>query len=157
MNLVQRLYAEGEKVAAFFEGLSGDDWEKTVYADGEVWTLHHLLRHFVSSEFSMAQLVRAIVAGGSGASEDFDIDRFNRHKVAQLAGYSTTELLAQLRKARAATVTLVQQLAPEDLQKRGRHPFLGVTTVEEILKLIYRHQQIHLRDVRKIRGITQAD
>ncbi|GAB4497900.1 MAG: hypothetical protein OHK0052_10290 [Anaerolineales bacterium] len=149
MDLVKRLYDEGEKVVAFFDGLSPEDWEKIIYADGEVWTLHHLLRHFVSSEVSMTQLVSAIVAGGSGAAEDFDIDRFNQRKVTQLAGHSTAALLAQLREARAATVALAQELTPADLQKVGRHPFLGVTTVEEILKLMYRHQQIHLRDVRK--------
>lgn len=157
MDLAQKLCDEGEKVTAFFEGLGEEDWETTVYADGEVWTLHHLLRHFVSAEVSMVQLVGAIVAGGSGSPEDFDIDRFNQRKVAQLAGHSTTALLAQLREARAATVAFVQKLAPEDLQKSGRHPFLGVTTVEEILKLMYRHQQIHLRDVRKARGTKQAD
>lgn len=44
---------------------------------------------------------------------------------------------------------LVASFTEEDLQKQGRHPFLGLTTLAEMVKMVYRHNQIHLRDLRK--------
>jgi len=43
----------------------------------------------------------------------------------------------------------VQKMQESDLERKGRHPFLGITTLEEMLKLIYRHTMIHQRDIRR--------
>jgi hypothetical protein len=59
------------------------------------------------------------------------------------------ELIEQFRQERENCIALVHRLSQEDLQKSGRHPWLGVAPVEEIVKLLYRHNQIHLRDIRK--------
>ena len=40
-------------------------------------------------------------------------------------------------------------LADADLDRQGRHPFLGITAVEAMLKLLYRHTMLHERDTRK--------
>ena len=81
-----------------------------------------------------------------------NIDAYNQRKVAQLEKASTEELLNSYKLARLKNVEIVSRLQPEDLQRTGRHPFLGVATLEDIIKLIYRHNQIHLRDVRKLLG-----
>jgi len=57
--------------------------------------------------------------------------------------------LIKFQDVRAKMATWVETLNEEDLQKEGRHPFLGETTVEEMIKLVYRHNQIHYRDMRK--------
>jgi hypothetical protein len=36
------------------------------------------------------------------------------------------------------------------LEKTGRHPFLGVTTLREMIKMIYIHNQTHYRDLRRV-------
>jgi hypothetical protein len=36
-----------------------------------------------------------------------------------------------------------------DLAKLGRHPFLGITSLEDIIKMVYRHNQIHMREIRR--------
>ena len=46
--------------------------------------------------------------------------------------------------------TVVAHMTPEDLPKVGRHPFLGAAPLEDIIKLLYRHNQIHQRDVRRL-------
>jgi hypothetical protein len=51
--------------------------------------------------------------------------------------------------ARAQVVVLVERLAEADLDRRGRHPFLGDASLEDILKLLYRHTMLHERDARK--------
>ena len=58
-------------------------------------------------------------------------------------------LLAQYEELRRSNANLVSRMQPEDLARVGRHPFLGVASLEEIIKLLYRHNQIHQRDIRR--------
>jgi len=58
------------------------------------------------------------------------------------------ELLEAFREARAATVRLAGGLGLPDLPKRGYHPWFGDVELGEMLKLVYRHNMIHLRDIR---------
>jgi len=44
---------------------------------------------------------------------------------------------------------MVSQFDDPDLEKSGRHPWLGMAQVEEIIKLMYRHNQIHQREIRE--------
>jgi hypothetical protein len=57
------------------------------------------------------------------------------------------ELIERLRQARAQTIALVAALADEDLDRRGNHPLLGEMALEDFVKLIYRHDKMHMRDV----------
>jgi len=59
-------------------------------------------------------------------------------------------LLENFKDIRRQMVELVASLTDEDLKKEGRHPFLGPTTLTEMIKMVYRHNQIHFRDMRKI-------
>ncbi len=149
-HLTKRLLEEGEKTIAFFRALPPGQWEVQVYAEGMCWNVQQVLAHFVSTENSLARLVANIQAGGAGAPVDFNIDAYNERKVAELRAASTAELIDRFAAQRRQTADLVARLQPEDLSRAGRHPFLGVAPLEEIIKLIYRHNGIHLRDVRKV-------
>ena len=148
--LVERLSTEGQKSLSFFQNLSPDQLETTVYTEGSSWTVQQVLAHFVSSEKGFYRLVENIQTGGSGTAEDFDIDVYNERKVADLRDISTSELMDQFSEARQRTVELVSEMDQSDLEKQGRHPFLGMATLADIIKLIYRHNQIHIREVRKV-------
>ena len=147
--LAKRLRSEGEKMTAFFAELGDADWNKTVYTEGETWTIRNVLVHFVTAEQGFLKLFPSIVAGGEGASEDFDVDRYNARQQEKSQALTAQELLAQYQTVREDMATWVETLAKTDLAKEGRHPFLGETTVEEMIKLVYRHNQIHYRDIRK--------
>ena len=150
IGLVQRrLEEEGEKMLAFFEGLPGADWAQTVYVDGSGWTVRDLLAHFLSAEQTYVEYIRRLLRGEAGLPPDFDLNAFNEAEVPRLTRLSTNELLGALRSARAATVTTVAGLVPGDLECRGWHPWLGDTDLGSVLKLLYRHPMIHLRDVRR--------
>lgn len=148
--LAERLRAEGERIAASFTALTGDQWQQVVYTESAEWKVRDVLAHFVSVEKSILKLFENIRDGGEGASEDFSVDRFNAEQVAKLAGMSPPDLLAQFKASRAQMIAWVSSLSESDLQKKGRHPFLGVTTMGEMIKMVYRHNQIHLRDPRHI-------
>ncbi|MEW5940384.1 MAG: DinB family protein, partial [Chloroflexota bacterium] len=88
--------------------------------------------------------------GGEGATEDFSIDRYNARQQEKTQDLTPSELLEQYRSMRADTVNWVSGLQESDLEKTGRHPFLGKTTIREMVKMLYIHQQLHYRDMKKV-------
>jgi hypothetical protein len=148
-RLAERLATDGRRTLEFFRGLTPAQWEQVIYTDGTQWSGSHILAHFVSSEAANAKVIENIITGGPGAPVEFEIDAFNEQNVAELTAYSIEELLVKFETLRQATVDLVRQMGERDLLKEGRHPFFGMAPVEDIIKLIYRHNQIHLRDIRR--------
>ena len=55
-ELAAKLTAEGEKLAAFFEGLSEPQWKVEVYADGSVWSIRSILAHLMTAERAFLKL-----------------------------------------------------------------------------------------------------
>lgn len=148
-HLLQRLLEEGQKTLSFFGGLSEEGWNIPVYGEGEHWTIRDILAHFVGAEEGFSTLLEDVLQGGLGAPEDFDIDRFNQKSVARLRDVPIPELTERFWRLRERNAEIVSRLTQDDLLRRGRHPFLGDASVEEMIKLIYRHNQIHLRDIRR--------
>ena len=148
-KIISRFAADGEKTVAFFQALSSEVWSHRVYSDGDSWTIKEILKHLVSAEAAIMRLVENILDGGNGVPEDFDLDRYNESSVRKIGERSPEELLADFSAARSDTVKMVEGMTEADLEKVGRHPFLGLAPVEDILKLMYRHAQIHQRDIRR--------
>jgi uncharacterized damage-inducible protein DinB len=148
--LADRLKSEGDKTIAFFNSLKDENWEITVYTEGSEWTMRNVLAHFVSAEQGFIRLFKDILAGGKGAADDFDIDRYNAKQQELIKDASRQELVKFFQAGRFEMISLVGRLTIEDLQREGRHPFLGLTTLAEMIKMVYRHNQIHHRDLRKL-------
>ncbi len=148
--LARRLRAEGEKMYEFFRSLDDAQWQKTVYTEGETWTVRDVLAHFVTAEQGFLQLFASILAGGPGATEDFSIDRYNARQQEKTRDLTPQELLDRYRAIRERMVAWVSNLKGGDLERRGRHPFLGETALAEMIKMVYRHNQIHYRDLRRV-------
>jgi hypothetical protein len=148
--LARRLQEEGEKTIQYFKQVNNDQWKQRIYTDGIDWNLQQLLAHFVTTEDGLLSLIVNIAGGGEGSPENFDIDRYNRRKVSAIDSLPVEELINLFSKNRSTTVTYVSGLSPEILSLEGRHPFLGIVPLVEIIKLVYRHNHIHLRDIRKV-------
>lgn len=147
--LADRLKSEGDKSIAFFSSLKDENWEIMIYSEGSEWTVRDVLAHFVSAEQGFIRLFNDILTGGKGAAEDFDIDRYNARQQDLIKDASRQELMKLFQDGRSEMISLVKSLIPEDLQREGRHPFLGLSTLAEMIKMVYRHNQIHHRDLRK--------
>jgi hypothetical protein len=150
VRLVSRLEDEGQKTCVFFRELQPQDWDKQVYSEGARWRVHQVLAHFVEAEASVARLIAHVVSGGPGVPEDFDLNAYNDRKVARLDEQTPADLIDRFAELRALTIAMVGGFGPGDLEKTGRHPFLGVARVADMLKLMYRHNQIHQRDLRRL-------
>ncbi len=149
-ELAQKLKSEGEKFAAFFSGLTDDQWKIIVYAEGSVWTTRNILAHLMTAERGFVKLFESIRLGGSGVPYDFVIDRYNASQQEKTKDLSPRELLEQYKAIRAEMTAWVSGISDPDLDKTGRHPFLGITTLREMVKMIYIHNQTHYRDLRRV-------
>lgn len=149
-KLAKRLEKEGAKVLDYFTALTDEHWHTEVYTEGQVWTIRHVLAHFVTSERGLLKLFKNIREGGPGVSDDFSIDYYNARQQEKTGDLTPQELLEQYAEVRADTVKWVSRLSDEDLTVEGRHPFLGQVQLVEMLKMLYLHNQIHFRDFRKV-------
>jgi hypothetical protein len=151
-QLADRLNSEGEKTIEFFKTIPVEKWNLMAYSDGEHWNIHQILTHITQAEDSVSRLIAHVVGGGAGVPDDFDLDGYNQRKVKEMQEDSPEDLIEQFSNRRARTVSFVGKLKDSDMQKTGRHPFLGIAPIEEMLKLMYRHTQLHQRDIRKLLG-----
>ena len=67
---------------------------------------------------------------------------------------TAADLLNALRAARQDTIDLVATIADADFARQGRHPFFGMMVIEDMFKLIYRHNMLHARDLRRVLDTT---
>jgi hypothetical protein len=148
-ELADKLRSEGEKFAALFAGLTDDQWQHEVYTEGETWTIRNVLAHFVTSERGLVKLFEQIRLGGTGSPEDFSIDRYNASMQARTKDLSPQELLEQYKEVRDTSIAWTLSLSDLDLEKQGKHPFLGMTSLREMIKMLYLHNQLHYRDMKK--------
>ena len=148
-ELADKLKTEGEKFIGFFSELNESQWRQEVYTEGEMWTILNVLSHFVTSERGLVKLFEQIRQGGAGAADDFSIDRYNASQQAKTKDLSPVELLEQYKEVRVNSVAWVSGLKDEELEIKGRHPFLGETVLREMVKMLYIHNQLHYRDLKK--------
>jgi hypothetical protein len=148
-ELVEKLKTEGERMSAFFSALTNEQWDNEVYTEGATWNIRNVLSHFVTSERGLVRLFERIRATGEGASDDFSIDRYNAAQQDKTKDLPPAELLEQYRQVRAESVTWVSGLKDEELEIKGRHPFLGETVIREMVKMLYLHNQLHYRDMKR--------
>ena len=149
-ELAEKLKSEGERFVAIFAGLAEDQWQTEVYTEGTTWTIRNVLSHFVTSERGLLKLFEQIRQGGAGAADDFSIDRYNAAMQERTKGATPQELIEQYKWVRAHSVAWVSDLKESELDITGRHPFLGQTQIREMIKMLYLHNQMHYRDMKKV-------
>ncbi len=148
-ELAEKLKTEGERMLAFFAELTDAQWVSEVYTEGETWTIRNVLAHYVTSERGLVRLFERIRTTGEGAADDFSIDRYNASQQEKTKDLAPVELLEQYKQVRAESIKWVSGLKDEELEIKGRHPFLGETVIREMVKMLYLHNQLHYRDVKR--------
>jgi hypothetical protein len=149
-RLSRRLIEEGEKTGEFFRSLPPVFLDLELYADGGHWKVSQIMGHFLATEIGIFTLISSILDGNPGTPEDFNIDRYNEKKIAEFHDLPLSVLLDRFLEQRLRIAHAVKDFTEKQLQTQGRHPYLGFTRIEEIIKLLYRHTQIHQRDIRRL-------
>ena len=148
-ELAEKLKSEGDKITSIFNGLTDEQWNRQVYTEGTTWTIRNVLAHFVTSERGLLKLFEQIRQGGASAADDFSIDRYNAAMQERTKAATPEELLDQFKDIRAQAIAWVSGLRESELEIRGRHPFLGLTVIREMIKMLYIHNLTHYRDMKK--------
>ena len=148
-ELAEKLKSEGERMVAFFSTLTDDQWQAEVYTEGTTWTIRNVLSHYVTSERGLVRLFEQIRQGGGGVTDEFSIDRYNASQQEKTKELPPAELIEQYKVVRAESIAWVRGLKDEELEIQGRHPFLGQTVIREMVRMLYMHNQLHYRDVKR--------
>ncbi len=148
-DIVRRLIDGGQQTEALFESLLPEEWAAPVQGEGERWRVQDMLAHFASIERSMHQLIAGMLEGNPDPSAGFDLNRFNNSQVAKLQDATRADLLERFRQIRQATIQMVQEMADDDLDRPGIHPFLGKGTLECFVRWAYEHAAIHEDEIRQ--------
>lgn len=146
-TLINRLEKGTQKTNEIFSKLTQEQWKAVIFDDPEKWTWRDLLAHFVSAEGRLFELAQNVAVGGEGAPEGFDFDAFNAAERTRLLNYPPAHLLTMLDKARQETLAWVATLNDTQLDYVGRHPALGIVSVETMVTAIYGHQLLHMREI----------
>ena len=151
-DIIAELEKGGEDSIAFFKSLTAEEFTVQVYQDGAKWTAKQILAHFITIERSMHWLFKNISSGGSGAPEDFDIERFNRTQTSKLDEFTLYELISQFRTVREETISLIKEFSEDDLDREGLHAFHGHGKLERFIRWAYEHTRIHENEIRQALG-----
>ena len=145
-TLVEKLTRGMSKSLEAFRSVEPDQWGQPIFDDPNSWNLKDLVAHFLYSEEHLLHIAQNIASGGEGSPKGMDIDAFNEIEIEKLRHRSTDELLDSLNQARKAVIAWVQELDEFELDRVGRHPVLGPSSVETVLNSIYAHQLLHMRE-----------
>lgn len=145
-QIISKLNAERARLRETVAGISAERLEHAV-GDGQGWRVREVLAHLANAEADHRQVAERLVAGEPVMIDGFELDRWNEARVAERAGQSMAEILADLERERAATLAFIAQLSPDDLEKSGNHPALGEVTVGKLLRIVGLHERMHQRDI----------
>jgi hypothetical protein len=135
---------------ALFRSLKPEELHKKVYQDGESWTVVQVLAHLTTIEQSMQWLFNNMLSGGPGAPPDFDVERFNRSQPKKLFNLTLDELIQQFCSVREKTISIVQNMDEDDLDREGLHAYHGHGTLERFIRWAYEHQRMHEDDIQRV-------
>jgi hypothetical protein len=152
-ELIQkRLRDEGAKLLALFDGLTPEQWQTVIYIDSMTWTIKDVLAHQIAAEREFQFYGRDVLNGGRGAPEDFVLNEFNNRSVAAQADRTPAQLIEDFHIVRQGSIDFVALIRIDQFAWEGWHPFFGKMTLEDLFKLIYRHNMMHVRDIRHVLG-----
>jgi len=117
---------------------------------GNSWSAFDVVGHLIHGERTdwIPRAKMILEFGENRAFEPFD--RLAQERESR--GKSLGDLLDEFTRARAENLTELKglKLRPEDLERRGRHPSLGVVTLSELLATWAAHDLTHLHQISRI-------
>jgi hypothetical protein len=126
--------------------------------EGEnTWTAFDVVGHMVHTE-RYDWMTRAKIVLQFGESRPFEpLDRLAQRRESQ--GKSLPQLLDEFGQLRAENLDQLRamNLRPEDLDRRGRHPGLGVVTLSQLLSAWVTHDLTHLHQISRIMAHQYRD
>ena len=127
------------------------DWRPE---DGR-WSIRLTLAHVGSAQWSHLEVAQRLVAGQSVEISGFDLDEWNDARVAERADWTPGQVLSDLEAGQRETLAFLEGLEPEQLAITGTYPALGKVSVSQSLRIIPVHDNLHRRDILRLRQEMQ--
>jgi len=126
-----------------------DAW--TGQNEGEnTWSAYDVVGHLIHGERTdwMPRARMILEFGETRAFEPFD--RLAQNRESQ--GKTLPELLDEFARLRAENINQLRalNLRPQDMERRGHHPALGIVTLAELLATWAAHDLTHLHQISRI-------
>ena len=126
-----------------------DTWILRTEGEG-TWSVFDVIGHLIHGERT-DWIPRARVILQFGEAQAFEpFDRLAQ--VRESKGKSLGQLLEEFARLRSENVDALEgfNLRPEDFERRGRHPALGVVTLSQLLATWAAHDLTHLHQISRI-------
>ena len=117
---------------------------------GETWSAFDILGHLIHGERT-DWMPRARMILQFGEAKTFEpFDRWGQERESK--GNSLAQLLDEFARLRSENLTELRglNLRQEDLERRGKHPALGVVTLSELLATWAAHDLTHLHQISRV-------
>jgi len=133
-----------------------DTW--TLRNEGDkTWSAFDVVGHLIHGERAdwVPRVKMILEFGETRAFEPFD--RWGHER--EVKGKSLGQLLDEFARVRAENLEKLRafNLQPGDLEKRGRHPALGVVTLSQLLATWPMHDMTHLHQISRIMAHQYQD
>ena len=117
---------------------------------GKSWTAYDVVGHLIHGERTdwMPRARRILEFGETRPFDQFD--RFAQQRESQ--GKSLPQLLDEFSRLRSENLNALRalNLTTADLERRGKHPGLGVVTMSELLATWAAHDLTHLHQITRV-------
>jgi len=124
---------------------------------GDTWSAFDVVGHLIHAERTdwMPRARMVLESGETRAFEPFD----RLGLVREIQGKSLTQLLDEFARVRSENMTALRalNLQPEDLERRGKHPALGVVTLSQLLATWATHDLTHLHQISRVMAHQYRD
>ncbi len=127
------------------EGLMPEQYDMLM--PHETWSIKDALAHLAGNEALMTDALEAIANGGGMSEREFDNEAENRKQVARGRTLTVAQVWAELDANRQRLLDFLDHLTPEQLARRGTHPYQGMMTVKEFMTVLYAHDETHTREI----------
>lgn len=138
----------------WLDSLSGD-WTNS-NEGGETWSVFDVVGHLIHGE-KTDWIPRARLIIEQGETSPFrPFDRFAQFENSQ--GKSLRELLKEFKALREENIHVLQSLpVEENLNKTGRHPALGIVTLQQLLATWVVHDLNHIHQISRVMAFQYKD
>lgn len=112
------------------------------------WSIANVIAHLGDVELLSAWRLRQMLV-----EDEPELARIPQEAwVARLHnGQTVAEALEHFWALRRQNVSLIRSLSEEELQRRARHPRLGIITVAHFIESVIEHQEKHLQQIERIK------
>jgi len=151
-ELLQRLRTRAE---AIYLALSGSEIDWTWRPSEADWSLVEVVCHLRDVELEVHQYrFRKLAEKENAFLPGVSADEWaNERHYHQQDGPAALEAFVE---ARSETVDLLLSFSTEMWQRHGRHAFLGLTSMHEILHISERHDALHWNQIQEILSAKAA-